>query len=198
MFRIPFIATLQTFRTRAGLAALVISVALMAAAFFSLSSRASTATVATDQASYATGDMVIITGSGWVPGERVALEFAESLQLHPAADTLYAVADSAGTIYQEYIIPDHGAGQTFTLTATGEVSGSAGPTTFTIGGSSASPSSSTPASSMTATGPATVTTDKGDYAPGETVYITGSGWEPRETVKLVFEELRKERKGVRS
>ena len=29
---------------------------------------------------------------------------------------------------------------------------------------------------------ATVATDKPDYAPGQTVVITGSGWEPGETV----------------
>src|SRR5438876_6784753 len=35
---------------------------------------------------------------------------------------------------------------------------------------------------------ATVATDKPDYAPGETVTITGSGWEPGETVDLVLHE----------
>src|SRR5947209_6868705 len=30
---------------------------------------------------------------------------------------------------------------------------------------------------------ATVTTDKADYAPGSTVYITGSGFQPGETVQ---------------
>ena len=35
---------------------------------------------------------------------------------------------------------------------------------------------------------ATVTTDKPDYAPGEIVIITGSGWEPGETVTLFLHE----------
>src|SRR5438093_4259914 len=35
---------------------------------------------------------------------------------------------------------------------------------------------------------ATVATDKPDYAPGQTVTITGSGWEPGETVVLVLHE----------
>src|SRR5258708_22319849 len=35
---------------------------------------------------------------------------------------------------------------------------------------------------------ATVMTDKGDYAPGEIVTITGSGWQPGETVTLHLEE----------
>ncbi len=36
---------------------------------------------------------------------------------------------------------------------------------------------------------ATVKTDKGDYAPGEFVTITGSGWQPGETVNLVLHEV---------
>src|SRR5947199_8420756 len=35
---------------------------------------------------------------------------------------------------------------------------------------------------------ATVATDKPDYAPGQTVVMTGSGWEPGETVNLVLYE----------
>ena len=34
----------------------------------------------------------------------------------------------------------------------------------------------------------TVTTDKSDYIPGETVVITGSGWTPGETVQLYIEK----------
>ena len=36
---------------------------------------------------------------------------------------------------------------------------------------------------------ATVQTDKPDYIPGDTVTITGSGWQPGETVTLTFEEI---------
>ena len=35
---------------------------------------------------------------------------------------------------------------------------------------------------------ATVTTDKIDYSPGQTVTITGSGWQPNETITLSFRE----------
>src|SRR4030095_4816737 len=31
-------------------------------------------------------------------------------------------------------------------------------------------------------------TDKDDYAPGATAIITGSGWQPNEDVKLLFQE----------
>jgi hypothetical protein len=35
---------------------------------------------------------------------------------------------------------------------------------------------------------ATIMTDKDDYYPGETVFITGSGWQPGETVSLLLQE----------
>src|SRR3989449_7387413 len=35
---------------------------------------------------------------------------------------------------------------------------------------------------------ATVTTDQPDYHPGQTVTITGSAWEPGETVDMVLQE----------
>jgi uncharacterized repeat protein (TIGR01451 family) len=37
-------------------------------------------------------------------------------------------------------------------------------------------------------GIATVATDQEDYSPGETVHVTGTGWEPGETVSLLFHE----------
>ncbi|HZY10562.1 MAG TPA: hypothetical protein VFF29_05350, partial [Bacteroidota bacterium] len=40
----------------------------------------------------------------------------------------------------------------------------------------------------TAFAQATVTTDKADYSPGDTVLVTGSGWQPGESVQLVFVE----------
>ncbi|MDI1322583.1 MAG: HYR domain-containing protein, partial [Algoriphagus sp.] len=42
--------------------------------------------------------------------------------------------------------------------------------------------------SLNALGQATVTTDKLDYAPGEYVTISGSGWLPGETIVLHFDE----------
>ena len=34
----------------------------------------------------------------------------------------------------------------------------------------------------------TVTTDKSDYMPGDTVQVTGMGWQPNETIALVLSE----------
>ncbi len=151
-----------------------------------LQAQENTATVATNQADYAAGDMAIITGSGWQPGETVTLEIArDPIIAHDSPpDTVYAVADDAGNIYYEYIIPGYDVVETFTLTATGQVSVMSAQTTFT---NSEYPIMETLSPEPTETLP-TVMTDKLDYVPGETVLITGSGWEPGETVQLVFVE----------
>jgi hypothetical protein len=47
------------------------------------------------------------------------------------------------------------------------------------------------ASWNTVLGQTTVTTDKDDYAPGEYVKISGTGWEPGERVDFHFEETPK-------
>jgi hypothetical protein len=61
-------------------------------------------TVTTDKADYYPGESVIVTGNGWLPGERVSLFFSETpYQFVPL--TLYAEADSTGAIYSdEYLI----------------------------------------------------------------------------------------------
>ena len=43
-------------------------------------------------------------------------------------------------------------------------------------------------SSVLASSPSSITTDKLDYAPGETVNISGRGWQPGETVRLRIHE----------
>src|SRR5437762_1399037 len=53
-------------------------------------------------------------------------------------------------------------------------------------GGSASANASNPMKSAELYGFATVKTDKADYAPGTRVTITGSGWVPGETVRLVL------------
>ncbi len=47
----------------------------------------------------------------------------------------------------------------------------------------------TPAASSELYGFATIKTDRDDYAPGEMVTITGTGWQPGETVSLTFREV---------
>jgi len=92
---------------------------------------AQSATVMTDKADYAPGEIVTITGSGWQAGETVTLNFVESplLDTHP---DLTAVADDNGNIFNNQFSPDsHDVDITFTLTATGGTSGLQAQTTFT-------------------------------------------------------------------
>ena len=87
------------------------------------------ATVKTDQEDYAPGTTVTITGSGWEPGESVALTLVEAplLDTHPL---LNVTADENGDIITTEFVPDeHDIGIRFYLTAYGSVSQAR--TTFT-------------------------------------------------------------------
>src|SRR5216117_1107795 len=89
------------------------------------------ATVKTDQADYAPGQVVTITGSGWQFGEVVSLVLHEdpAIDTHP---TLTATADASGHILNNQFVPDvHDVGVRFYLTATGQTSGSVALGTFT-------------------------------------------------------------------
>ncbi|MFV8394124.1 beta strand repeat-containing protein, partial [Flavobacterium sp. LB2P6] len=94
------------------------------------------ATVTTDKDDYAPGEYVIITGTGWTPGETVTLHFDET----PKPETcllshdLTAVADSNGTIYNnQFLIKINHIGVAFLLTATGQTSGQVATRNFTDG-----------------------------------------------------------------
>ena len=74
--------------------------------------------------------IVLVTGSGWLPGETVTLNFV-ALPLQSVVN-YYAVADSAGNISNnEYIIYDYHLDATIILTATGQTSGLTAMTMFT-------------------------------------------------------------------
>src|SRR5205809_170762 len=76
------------------------------------------ATVKTDQADYAPGQVVTITGSGWQFGEVVSLVLHEdpAIDTHP---TLTATADASGHILNNQFAPDvHDVGVRFYMTAT--------------------------------------------------------------------------------
>jgi hypothetical protein len=89
-----------------------------------------TAEVRTDLLDYAPGQTVVITGSGWQPGERVALVLTEEPPTHdPTA--LSAVADDTGSFTNTEFSPEeHDVGVAFTLTATGQSSGSVAQAVF--------------------------------------------------------------------
>lgn len=88
-------------------------------------------TIKTDQADYAPGSIVTITGSGWQPGEAVTLTLVESplIDTHP---TMTAVADANGNISNNQFSPDaYDVNVKFYLTAVGGQSGLQAGNTFT-------------------------------------------------------------------
>ncbi|MHB1340119.1 MAG: immunoglobulin-like domain-containing protein, partial [Bellilinea sp.] len=96
----------------------------------------SIATVVTDKPDYMPTDYVLVTGSGWLPGETVKLDFHETLiDLFQQTTTYYTVADSEGNIRDiQYLIELRHFGASFVLTATGLTSGLTSQTVFTDGG----------------------------------------------------------------
>ena len=80
------------------------------------------ATLVTDQDSYAPGDAVAISGTGWQAGETVTLLLHQDPQSVPD-QTLQATADGAGNIAATMISPDStDPDVTYYLTATGKAS----------------------------------------------------------------------------
>ena len=79
------------------------------------------ATVKTDKDDYAPGETVVITGTGWQPGETVTLLLQEDVSPPFHEDfTLFATADENGAIINtEYSPEEHDIGLMFYLTATG-------------------------------------------------------------------------------
>src|SRR5262249_26852668 len=88
-------------------------------------------TVTTDQSDYPPGSVVIITGAGWAPNESVTMTLMEYPQVDPPI-SLGSTADGDGNFVNTdfTVLPDD-VGIAFTLTATGQISGSSAQTTFT-------------------------------------------------------------------
>ena len=103
---------------------------------FSGWAQTSTATVDTDKDDYAPGEYVIITGTGWEPGERVDFTFVETPKPETCVNSHdhYAITDANGNIYfDQFLIKINHLGVHFVLTATGESSGKTAVTEFTDG-----------------------------------------------------------------
>ncbi|WP_425639322.1 MBG domain-containing protein [Algoriphagus yeomjeoni] len=101
---------------------------------FSAIAQSGTATVTTDKDDYAPGEYVIITGSGWEPGERVDFHFEETPKPETCVNShdYFAIADENGDIsYSGFLIKDNHLGVAFVLTATGQISGRVAVTEFT-------------------------------------------------------------------
>src|SRR5213080_2622205 len=94
---------------------------------------ADSATVSTDKLDYPPGQTVVITGSGWAPGEAVSLLLERDPLTH-ANQVFFSLADSGGSLSDsEYVVQSYDLGVTFTLTATGLTSGNVARATFTDG-----------------------------------------------------------------
>ena len=96
------------------------------------------ATITTDKTDYHPGETVVITGSGFQPGETV--DFLMHVEPLTSPDTALtpSTADENGTfVNSTFVVRESDANVTLTLTATGETSGLVAQTIFTdIGGTS--------------------------------------------------------------
>ncbi|MBX0334940.1 hypothetical protein K3G39_17010, partial [Pontibacter sp. HSC-14F20] len=95
-----------------------------------------TATVITDKDDYSPGQYVIVSGTGWAPGETVSFDFHETPQVctsdHHVRST---IAEEDGSIlYDQFLINEKHLGVAFVLTATGQSSGHTATTNFTDAG----------------------------------------------------------------
>ncbi|HEX3123614.1 MAG TPA: kelch repeat-containing protein [Rhodanobacteraceae bacterium] len=87
-------------------------------------------TVTTDLTDYFPGQTVVMSGSGWTPGEQITLNLHRDTN-DPPDTVLYATADENGDwINAEYVVQQYDLNVTFVLTATGD-SGCTAQTTFT-------------------------------------------------------------------
>src|SRR5206468_11320523 len=77
----------------------------LAGSFLAVTASAQNPTITTDRDDYAPGETVVITGSGWMPGETVSMLLFEEPwgQLNR---TLSAVADSLGNIVNDDFSPE--------------------------------------------------------------------------------------------
>ncbi|NQU51163.1 MAG: hypothetical protein HQ522_01355 [Bacteroidetes bacterium] len=104
--------------------------ALLLGSFMLLATMANAQTVTTDKPDYAPGEIVTISGSGWLAGETVNMVLNHMIFDHPT-EYITTVADASGNISDNsYIIDVWDVGELYKLTATGETSGTA-TTTFT-------------------------------------------------------------------
>src|SRR5215203_2198008 len=90
----------------------------------------STPTIQSDKADYAPGELVTLTGSGWVPGESVNIVVNDDVG-QTWNRNVNVIADPSGNISDSFNLPDWFVA-TYTVTATGTQSGVA-TTTFTDG-----------------------------------------------------------------
>ena len=137
----------------------------------SASSSSSAPALATDKATYTPGDTVALSGTSFMPGETVHVHVTDTGDNGWSYDTDVA-AGADGSIAASFALPSSFASG-FGAVATGALD-----------------NASTSFSDAFAAAPATpaVMSDKTDYHPGETVTLTGTGWQPLESVHLLVND----------
>ena len=147
--------------------------------------------VITDKLDYRPGETAMITASGFRPGETITFTIADDPQ-DPGDD-------GDADLYQPFSVTDGGAGDLDGI-ANGQVVTTWFVPTDDDGSGSGTPDALNASLILTALGSkgqtaqvlftdsgASVVTDKADYAPGETVTITASGFAPSSTVEFRIE-----------
>ncbi|PYK92046.1 MAG: hypothetical protein DME35_00250, partial [Verrucomicrobia bacterium] len=107
-----------TSRIAPALGAILILVGLLASSKVHMAQvSTSSPTITTNKSDYAPGETVVMSGSGWIPGQPVALHLEESDNDLPWDSS--ATPDAAGNFsISEFVIQAHDIGVVFTLTAT--------------------------------------------------------------------------------
>src|SRR5438874_10386991 len=107
-----------TSRIAPALGAILILVGLLASSQVHMAQvSTSSPTITTNKSDYAPGETVVMSGSGWIPGQPVALHIEESDNDLPWDSS--ATPDAAGNFsISEFVIQAHDIGVVFTLTAT--------------------------------------------------------------------------------
>ena len=126
--------------------------------------------VVTDKTGYFAGETVAITGTGFAAEELITLQakHADGGAEPGAGHDPFAVwTDAAGSFTTTWNLTDDPAGHRFELTVDGAATG--------------------PVPAVAFGRIATVSTDKYDYQPGETAFISGAGFRPGEAVMVRVE-----------
>ncbi|MGE5179821.1 MAG: HYR domain-containing protein, partial [Bacteroidota bacterium] len=151
--------------------------------------------VMTDYPDYYPGDVVVMTGTGWWPGERISLRLDQHPTLHDPF-VFYATADSTGAFRNsDYIVQDQDLGTSFDLTATGLSSGLVATTFFTdspkVGSVSVGAQTGTlcGGSSNSATYEVTVTRGSGGGSSGSFTARLSLAGDSRPGITAVFSPL---------
>ncbi|MGN6249403.1 MAG: MBG domain-containing protein, partial [Ginsengibacter sp.] len=128
---------------------------LLAITFSSMNVFSQSATISTDQPDYAPGSTVIISGTGFQPGETVTLQVLHDPTggddaTSPAHQPWTVVADANGNVSSTWLVPadEDELGATLKLTAVGGSSGLSASVVFTDGVSYANESVGSQAASL--------------------------------------------------